>query len=78
MYVSPVGYSSARVPEEYRFWFSLNPLVGVIDGFRWALLGGREELYLPGLALSTALVVLLLVGGVWYFRRTERTFADVI
>ena len=52
LYVSPVGFSSAVVPEEWRFWYSLNPVVGVIDGFRWCLLGGESRLYLPGFALS--------------------------
>jgi lipopolysaccharide transport system permease protein len=53
-------------------------MVGVIDGFRWAILGGNSQLYLPGFMLSMALVVLLLVSGIWYFRKMERTFADVI
>jgi lipopolysaccharide transport system permease protein len=78
MFVSPVGYRSSVVSAEYRHLYSLNPLVGVIDGFRWALLGSGPPLNLTDLALSSALVLLLLVGGVWYFRRTERTFADVI
>ena len=51
---------------------------GVIDGFRWAILGGEAQLYLPGLILSVGLVLLLLASSIWYFRRTERTFADVI
>jgi lipopolysaccharide transport system permease protein len=53
-------------------------MVGVIDGFRWAILGGESAIYLPGFGLSLALVVLLLVTGIWYFRKMERTFADVI
>ena len=53
-------------------------MVGVIDGFRWAILGGEAEIYLPGFILSTGLVVLLFISGIWYFRRTERSFADVI
>jgi lipopolysaccharide transport system permease protein len=73
-----VGFSSAVVPENWRLWYSLNPMVGVIDGFRWALLRGQSQLYLPGFCLSLLVVALLLVGGIWYFRRTERTFADVI
>ena len=78
LYISPVGFSSTIVPEKWRFLYSLNPMVGVIDGFRWAILGGNSQLYLPGFMLSMALVVLLLVSGIWYFRKMERTFADVI
>ena len=78
LYVSPVGFSSSIVPEKWRFIYSLNPMVGVIDGFRWAILGGNSQLYLPGFMLSMGLVVLLLVSGIWYFRKMERTFADVI
>lgn len=78
LYVSPVGFSSNIVPEQWRLLYSLNPMVGVIDGFRWAILGGESKLYLPGFWLSMALVILLLWSGIWYFRRMERTFADVI
>ena len=78
LYVSPVGFSSSVVPEEWRLLYSLNPMVGVIDGFRWALLGGEETLYWPGLVLSIVIVAGVFLGGLRYFRRTERTFADVI
>jgi lipopolysaccharide transport system permease protein len=78
LYVSPVGFSSAVVPEAWRFWYSLNPVVGVIDGFRWCLLGGESRLYLPGFAVSLVVTALLLWLGVAYFRRTERTFADLV
>lgn len=78
LYISPVGFSSQVVDQKWRLLYSLNPMVGVIDGFRWAILGGESSIYLPGFALSTALVVLLLASGIWYFRRMERTFADVI
>ncbi|MEQ9667673.1 ABC transporter permease [Coleofasciculus sp. G2-EDA-02] len=78
LYISPVGFSSSLVPEEWRFIYSLNPMVGVIDGFRWAILGGESKLYLPGFTLSLGLVALLFVSGIWYFRKVERTFADVI
>ncbi|MBO1066293.1 MULTISPECIES: ABC transporter permease [Nostocales] len=78
LYISPVGFSSSIVPEQWRFIYSLNPMVGVIDGFRWAILGGESKLYLPGFMLSMVLVVLLLLSGIWYFRKMERTFADVI
>jgi lipopolysaccharide transport system permease protein len=78
LYISPVGFSSTIVPEKWRFLYSLNPMVGVIDGFRWALLGGDVAIYWPGMVLSLMLVTILLVTGVLYFRRTEKTFADVI
>ncbi len=80
LYISPVGFSSSIVPDKWRLLYSLNPLVGAIDGFRWAIFGsvGSSGLYLPGLILSIALVFLLLAGGIWYFRKVERTFADVI
>jgi homopolymeric O-antigen transport system permease protein len=78
LYISPVGFSSSIVPERWRLIYSLNPLVGVIDGFRWAILGGKALLYMPGLLMSVVLVIALLASGIWYFRKTERTFADVI
>jgi len=78
LYVSPVGFSSNIVPEKWRLLYSLNPMVGVIDGFRWAILGGDYNTYLPGFLLSLTLVVISLLSGIWYFRRMERTFADVI
>lgn len=78
LYISPVGYSSSRIPEQWRLLYSLNPLVGVIDGFRWAILGGQSSLYLPAMILSVLTVTILLVSGMRYFRATERTFADVI
>ena len=78
LYVSPVGFSSNIVPEQWRLLYSLNPMVGVIDGFRWAILGGNIQLYWPGFWLSLSLVLLILVTGIIYFRKTEKTFADVI
>jgi len=78
LYISPVGFSSAIVPEEWRLLYSINPMVGVIDGFRWAILGGNASIYVPGFLLSVGLVFLLLWSGIWYFRKMERTFADVI
>ncbi|HXE95481.1 MAG TPA: ABC transporter permease [Dongiaceae bacterium] len=78
LYVSPVGFASSIVPEKWRLLYALNPMVGVIDGFRWALLNGTVELYWPGLVLSTALSLVLLATGVRFFRRTERILADVI
>ena len=78
LYVSPVGFSSTIVPEQWRLLYSLNPMVGVIDGFRWAILGGNTQLYWPGFLLSLVLVTLLLITGIFYFRKTERGFADLI
>ena len=78
LYISPVGFSSGIVPEKWRLLYSINPMVGVIDGFRWAILGGESQIYLPGFALSMGLVGVIFVTGVRYFRRMERTFADVI
>jgi lipopolysaccharide transport system permease protein len=78
LYISPVGFSSSIVPQQWRWLYSLNPMVGVIDGFRWAILGGNPNLYLPGFMLSMGLVALLFFSGIWYFRKVERTFADVI
>ena len=78
LYISPVGFSSSVVPEQWRLLYSLNPMVGVIDGFRWAILRGEVPLYWPGLVLSIALTAILCLSGTWYFRKMERTFADVI
>jgi lipopolysaccharide transport system permease protein len=78
LYISPVGFSSSIVPPQWRLLYSINPIVGVIDGFRWAILGGETTLYLPGFLLSVGLVFVLLWSGIWYFRKMERTFADVI
>ncbi|PSN80763.1 phosphate ABC transporter permease [filamentous cyanobacterium CCP4] len=78
LYISPVGFSSSIIPDRWRLLYSLNPMVGVIDGFRWAIIGGDVALYWPGFLLSLLLVVVLLVTGILYFRRMERTFADVI
>src|SRR5437762_5521879 len=78
LYVSPVGFSSHIVPEEWRFLYSLNPMVGVIDGFRWCILGGQSELYLPGLTASLAVAMFFLWFGIRRFRKTEKSFADLI
>jgi lipopolysaccharide transport system permease protein len=66
------------IPEKYRLLYSLNPMVGVIDGFRWCILGDQSNIYMPGLLLSIGLIVLLLFLAIWYFRKTEKTFADII
>jgi lipopolysaccharide transport system permease protein len=78
LYISPVGFSSSVVPEQWRLLYSLNPMVGVIDGFRWAILGGGATINWPSFMLSNGLVALSLVTGIWYFRKSEKTFADVI
>ena len=78
LYISPVGFSSSIVPAKWQLLYSLNPMVGVIDGFRWSLLRGESPLAISCLLSSISITVLLLVSGTWYFRRTERTFADVI
>jgi len=80
-YISPVGFFSGKggiVPEKYWLLYSVNPIVGIIDGFRWSVLGGRYSLYWPAQAMAVGWVLLLISTGIWYFRRTERTFADVI
>ena len=78
LYVSPVGFSSAVVPREWRLAYSLNPMVGVIDGFRWCLLRGAAEIYMPGLLLGIGVIAIFLACGIGYFRRTEQTFADLL
>jgi lipopolysaccharide transport system permease protein len=78
LYASPVGFSSSVVPEQWRFLYSLNPMVGVIDGFRWCILRGQSELYPPGLLASLAVTVFFLWFGVRQFRKTEKSFADLI
>ena len=78
LYVSPVGFSSSVVPEEWRWLYSLNPLVGIIDGFRWCLLGGASTIYWPGFLISLGVIAFFLWLGIRRFRATERTFADLI
>lgn len=78
LYISPVGFASSVIPEEWRLIYSLNPMVGVIDGFRWALLGGKCQIYWPGFWLSTTFTVFNALLAVKYFRKTERSFADII
>jgi lipopolysaccharide transport system permease protein len=78
LYVSPVGFSSSVVPAEWRMLYSLNPVVGVIDGFRWALLGGESPLNLPGQLISWGVVIFFLWLGFRQFRKMEKSFADLI
>ena len=77
LYISPVGFSSSIIPEKWRLLYSLNPMVGVIDGFRWCILG-ENNIYLPGFILSTCISLLFLIIGIRYFRKTEKSFADHI
>src|ERR1700722_15058655 len=78
LYVSPVGFTSSVVPEQWRLLYSFNPMVGVIDGFRWCLLRGQSELCLPGLLASVAVIAFFLWFGVRQFRNTEKGFADLM
>ena len=78
LYISPVGFQSSVVPERFRFLYALNPMVGIIDGFRWCLLGAQNSIYWLGLAVAVIEVIALVASGIWYFRKTEQTFADVI
>ncbi len=84
MYVSPVAFSSTTIytsqtiPEALKVIYSLNPMVAVIDGFRWCITGGQIEVQLQGLLLSIGISLLMLVIGVAYFRKTEKAFADII
>jgi len=78
LYVSPVGYSSSIIPAEWRLLYSLNPMVGVIDGFRWCLLGGESTIYWPGFWLSLVTAGFFLWLGIRKFRKTEKSFADLI
>jgi lipopolysaccharide transport system permease protein len=78
LYISPVGFSSSVVPEQWRLLYSLNPMVGIIDGFRWCILGGQSRLYLPGLEVSVCVAAFFLWFGIYRFRKTEKSFADLI
>ena len=78
LYISPVGFSSNVIPDQWRLLYSLNPMVGVIDGFRWCILGGQSPIYWPGFGLSIGIGVFFLWLGVSRFRRMEKTFADLI
>ena len=78
LYVSPVGFSSSIVPEDWRLLYALNPMVAVIDGFRWCLLGGQSPLYWPTIALGVCVSGFFLWFGIARFRKMERGFADLI
>jgi lipopolysaccharide transport system permease protein len=77
-FISPVGYLSSKIPEQWFLLYALNPMVGVIDGFRWALLRGVSPFPLSSFGISAFVSIVLCWSGVWYFRKMERTFADVI
>jgi lipopolysaccharide transport system permease protein len=78
LYLSPVGFQSAVVPDRFRLLYALNPMVGIIDGFRCCLLGLQNGVYWPGIAIAVIETIALVGSGIWYFRRTEQTFADLI
>jgi lipopolysaccharide transport system permease protein len=78
LYISPIGYSSQVIPDQWRLMYAANPMVGVIDGFRWMINGGETPLYLPGLYLSAGVSGLLFIIGFGYFLKSERQFADTI
>ena len=78
LYISPIGFASSVIPEDWRTLYVVNPMVGVIEGFRWALLGGQFRLRADALAFSAAVTSVLMLTGVVFFRRIERSIADVI
>jgi len=78
LYVSPVGFSASAIPEEWRLIYSLNPMVGVIDGFRWAILGSESKIYFPGFLISCVVIVIITVMGLRNFRKMERDFSDLL
>jgi lipopolysaccharide transport system permease protein len=78
LFVSPIAFSTADVPERWRPLYALNPLVGIIDGFRWSLLGGQAALDPQTVWISVVVTAAVIVLGIWYFRRMEHSFADVI
>jgi lipopolysaccharide transport system permease protein len=78
IFLSSVFTMTSRVPEKWRLIYALNPLVGIIDGFRWCILGGDNSIYPPELPVCFFGVALLTASGFWYFRKTERTFADLV
>ena len=78
VFVSPVGYTSSNISEEWRPLYALNPMVGVIDGFRWSISGGTKPFPWQSVDIALVAIAFLLITGIWYFRKTERTFADII
>jgi lipopolysaccharide transport system permease protein len=78
LYISPVGYTSEVVPDQWRLLYSMNPMTGIIDGFRWAILGDAFPIYLPGFILSLITITIIAISGLFYFKKMEKGFADVI
>jgi len=78
LYISPVGFSSDIIPQKWKIIYSLNPMVGIIDGFRWAFFGTHSNYLLLSIIFSIVIIIVILFIGIWYFRKTERTFADRI
>lgn len=78
LYASPIGFSTSLIPEQWRLLYSLNPLVSIVDGFRWVVIGDRFVPRIDALILAVGITLALVLGGIWFFRRTERAFADVI
>ena len=78
LYISPVGFSSDIIPQKWKIIYSLNPMVGIIDGFRWAFFGTQSNYLMLSIVFSIVIIILILFIGIWYFRKTERTFADRI
>jgi lipopolysaccharide transport system permease protein len=77
-FVSPVVYSATMIPEKWQWLYSLNPMAGVVSGFRWALLGKPETISFPGVAISAGISLVIFISGLYFFRRMERVFADMI
>jgi lipopolysaccharide transport system permease protein len=78
LFISPIAFTTANIPDSWRLLYALNPMVGIIDGFRWSILGGDSPLDARLIGVSVVVTAAFLCLGVWYFRRMERTFADVI
>jgi lipopolysaccharide transport system permease protein len=78
LYISPVGFSTSVVPEKWQLLYSLNPMVGIIDGFRWCILGGESKIFMPGFLLSLCVILFLMWYSVRHFRSMEKSFADLI
>lgn len=76
LYITPVGFSSSVISDKFRMWYALNPMVGIVDGFRWCLLG--DKMYWPSFYVSIAIISIFLWLGIFYFRKVEKTFADNI
>lgn len=77
-FISPVVYSATMIPQKWQWLYSINPMAGVVSGFRWALLGQPETISVPSLAISAGISLLIFISGLYFFRRMERIFADMI